>query len=343
MRLLTLLAGAVAWRHAGRAGRPLGRFDAVALWLLVVESTSFAGHAGHGSMPLVATTLDALHLTATATWFGGLVVLAAAVLRPPARAATRVAAPVAVTVGAGGGGPVERHDPHRPDPGDGELSAVLARWSVVATTSVATIALTGAVAAVRDVGSVPALWGTDYGRLVAVKVFSFAVVLLVAAGSHRTVRRWSTAAADAFRLRRLVLTETAVVAVVVGVSAALVTTAPAAETYRPSFETAVTGTASGGGRIALDVLVRPTTPGFEGLTVHASDPSGRAVPVEVATVSLLNRGTGIGPIEFPAPVTPGQGVEDTLVSVPGPGRWEVSMRLRVGGEWYSATTSYDVG
>ena len=168
-------------------------------------------------------------------------------------------------------------------------------------------------------GSVGALWTTGYGRLVAVKVLSFAVVLLVAAGSHRAVRRWSAAPGAAPRLRRLVLTETAVVAVIIGVTAALVTSEPAVETYRPSFGTTVTATAPAGGRIVLDVLIRPTTPGFEGLTVHASDPSGREVPVEAAAMSFVNRGTGIGPIEFPAPVTPGQGVEDTLVSVPGPG------------------------
>ncbi len=343
VRVLALLGGALAWRRAARARRPLGRFDAVALWLLVVEAFSFAGHAGHGSLPLVATTLDAVHLTATATWFGGLVLLAAALLRPPVRVAAPVAAPVAVSVGVSGAAPSGLRDLEISAPPQGDLAAVLSRWSTVATASVATIALTGAAAAVRDVGSVGALWTTAYGRLVVAKVIAFAVVLLVSAVSHRTVRRWAAVPAAAARLRRLVVTETAVVTVIVGVTAALVSTAPAVDTYRPTFTTTVTGTGATGGRVVLDVLIRPTTPGFEGLTVHASGPTGDPVAVEAASMSFVNRGTGIGPIEFPAPVTPGQGVEDTLISVPGPGRWDVSMRLLVGGDWYSATTSYVVG
>ena len=335
LRVLVLLMGALAWRRAARAGRPMGRLDAVALWLLLVESFSFAGHAGHSSSPLLTTSVDALHLTAAGTWFGGLVVLSAVLQRQPAR--------VAVAVGSTVGAPARPREPenaHRPED---HLAGVLPRWSTLATASVATIAATGVFAATRDVGSWGALWATTYGRLVVVKVLLFAVVLLVAAISHRTVRRWAPTATASSRLRRLVVTEAVLVSVIVGATAALVATAPAVDTYRPTFTTTLTGTEPTGGSVVLHVLIRPTTPGFEGLTVHASATSGEEVPIVEATMSFINRETGIGPIEFPATVTPGKGVEDTLISVPGPGRWDVSMQLLIGTQWYSARTSYDVG
>ncbi len=307
----------------------------VGLWLFTVETFSFAGHAGHGTSPLLASTVDLLHISGAGTWVGGLVVIAAGVLDRPAQ----VPELVPVTVRA----PPERAPEH---PVPDETGEVLARWSRLATASVALVAATGAVSALRNVGSWGALGGTAYGRLVLAKVALFAAVLLVASVSHRLVRRWAGAPAGsspAARLRRLVLTETAVAVAILGVTAALVATPPGADTYLPSFTTTLTGQAPTGERVVLDVLVRPTRPGFEGLTIHASTPAGAAVPITTANMTFTNRDTGIGPMDFPATTTAGRGVEDTIISVPGPGRWSVSMQLLIDHRWYAASTSYEVG
>lgn len=334
LRVAVLVAGAVIWRRAGRSRRLPGRLEVAGLWLLTVETFSFAGHAGHGAVPLLASTVDVLHLSGAGAWVGGLVVLAVGVLPVPAQASARVP----VTSGA----PATVSEREVPQ----EIGPVLVRWSRLATVSVALVAATGAFSALRDVGSWGALGGTTYGRLVLAKAALFAVVLLVASFSHRLVRRWAGAAPGtllATRLRRLVLTESTIALAILGVTAALVSTAPAAGTYLPSFTTTVTGHAATGEQVVVNLLIRPTRPGFEGLTIHASTQAGQAVPITTANMTFLNRGTGIGPMDFPAPTTPGGGVEDTIISVPGPGQWEVSMRLRIDQRWYAASTDYEVG
>ncbi len=334
LRVAVLVVGAVIWRRAGRSKRLPGRLEVAGLWLLTVETFSFAGHAGHGTVPLLASTVDVLHLTGAAAWVGGLVVLAVGYPRQPAQAQVGVPVPV--------GAPATVGERDVPD----EIGPDLVRWSRLATVSVALVAATGAVSALRDVGSWGALGGTTYGRLVLAKVVLFAVVLLVASFSHRLVRCWARAplgTPPATRLRRLVLTESTIALAILGVTAALVSTAPGADTYLPSFTTTVTGDAPAGEQVFLDVLIRPTRPGFEGLTIHASTRTGHAVPITTANMTFTNRATGIGPIDFPATTTPGGGVEDTLISVPGPGLWEVSMRLLIDQQWYAVSTSYDVG
>ncbi|MGV8964913.1 MAG: copper resistance protein CopC [Cellulomonas sp.] len=304
LRVVVLMVGALIWWRARRAGRLPRLLEMVGLALLTVET------------------------------LGGLVVVATGVLRRP----VRVPEPVLVT----GGVPAGAFESPVPD----ETGPVLTRWSRLATASVALVAATGAVSAVRDVGAWGALASTTYGRLVLGKVTLFAAIVLVASVSHRLVRRWADAppgSAQSARLRRLVLVETAIALTIHGLTATLVATPPGAETYLPSFTTTLIGQAPTGERVTLDVLVRPTRPGFEGLTIHASSQPGAAVPITVANMTFTNRGTGIGPMDFPATTTTGQGVEDTIISVPGPGRWDVSMRILVDGRWYSASTSYEVG
>ncbi len=338
LRVGALLVGAAIWRHAGRSGRLPRWLDLVGVWLFTVETFSFAGHAGHGTSPVLASTVDLLHLSGAGVWVGGVVVIASALLRRPVRVDERVP----VTAGA----PAELAE-HRvaERPVADATGPVLMRWSRLATGSVALVAVTGGLSAGRDVGSWGALVATTYGRLVLTKVALFVVVLLVASFSHRLVRRWAGAhgSARAAALRRLVLTESAVAVGILAVTAALVSTTPGVETYLPSFTTTLTGQAPSGARVVLDVLVRPTRPGFEGLTIHAASESGAAVPITTANLRFVNRENGIGPIDFPATTTAGRGVEDTIISVPGPGRWDVSMRLLIDERWYSASSSYDVG
>lgn len=334
LRVAVLVVGAQIWRRAGRSGRLPRRLDMVGPWLFIVETFSFAGHAGHGTWPLLASTVDLLHISGAGAWVGGLVVIAGGVLRQPAQVQERVS----VTSGA----PARISELPPPD----ETGPVLARWSRLATASIALVAATGAVSALRDVGSWGALGGTAYGRLVVAKVALFAIVLLVASFSHRLVRRWAGAPAGtprATRLRRLVFIELTIAVAILGVTAALVSTAPGADTYLPSFTTTLTGHGPTGERVVLDVLIRPTRPGFEGLTIHASTQSGQAVPITMANMTFTNRGAGIGPMDFPATTTAGRGVEDVLISVPGPGSWDVSMKLLIDQQWYSASTSYEVG
>lgn len=308
LRLVVLVAALVWWRHRDRAGELPSRFDLVGLWLVIAVTHAVAGHPGHSTIPLVTSLVDVLHLAAVGTWVGGLVVLGAAYLR-------------------GDGADLAEPD-------------VLRRWSRVAAGAVATIALSGAVSALVGLGSWGALVGTAYGRLVLGKVAGLVVVLGVATFSRRLVGR-VVPGATARGLRRLVAGEALGAVAILGLSAALVSTAPGRETFVPSWSTTVN--ARGGALdLRLRVTVRPPTPGFEGLTVEATRADGRPAAIEAARVRFINVAQHIGPMEYPVAATGGR-VDDVLVSVPGAGRWDVDLSLEVDGTWVSGTFSYDVG
>jgi putative copper resistance protein D len=163
------------------------------------------GHAGAAEAGLAAVAVDALHLLATALWAGALAPLAlclAAVRALPAPAARSAAA------------------------------ALAARFSRLGVAAVATLAVTGLFSAWQQVGGVPGLVGTAYGRWLGLKLLIFVVLLGVAASNLLVWRRRlaespSRAQAAAVRLRRNVTIETALVAGILGVVAVLSLTTPA--------------------------------------------------------------------------------------------------------------------
>ena len=307
VRLTVLVLAALWWRHRDRSGQLPSRFDVVGLWLLVAVTQAVGGHPGHTTSPLLTSLVDVVHLSAVSAWIGGLVLLVVAVLH---------------------------RDGH-------EAPATLLRgWSRVAAGAVGLLVLSGATSALVGVGTWPALVGTTYGRLVLGKVAVLLLVVAVAAFSRRLVAR--VVSPDTVRtLRRLVAAETSGAVVVLGLTAALVSTAPGRETFVPSMSTTL---AAGAGPTAvrLHVTVRPTTPGFEGLTVEATSGGGSPVPIDAARIRLVNPGHGIGPMEYPVATSAGA-VRDVLISVPAPGRWDVGLTLRLSGNWVTAGFSYAVG
>ena len=149
VRLVLALATAVA----------LG-FDRVSLarWLALVTALMFAagiawtGHSGSGfgvsgNLQLMA---DALHLVAASAWIGGLVPLA--LLLSVARKET-----------------------------DAWIASdVTRRFSTLGIVSVATLIASGAVNAWFLVGSTKALTGTEYGRVLMLKLVLFVVMVAIA-------------------------------------------------------------------------------------------------------------------------------------------------------------------
>ena len=171
----------------------------------VAVTYSLQGHANASSDRLLRLAGDSLHLAAMTCWMGGLVVLASCVLRSP----------VAPTV----------------------LARVLPRWSRVAMTAVAVLAVTGTYQSVREVGSLSALTSSSYGQTLLVKLGLFAVLIALGyagrnwVGRHRNTHLVHDAEepnspAAVGRLRRTVLAETAFGAAVLAVTAVLVATTP---------------------------------------------------------------------------------------------------------------------
>jgi putative copper resistance protein D len=162
--------------------RPRMRAAAVGVSAGLVGTLAWAGHAGAGSgiEGAVHLTADVLHLVAAAAWFGALLPLALllhATRRDPAENSVAIA------------------------------RAAVLRFSPLGVASVGTLVATGAVNTWVLAGSVPALVGTDYGRLLVMKVALFLVMLLLGACN----RLWFTpraihaqnAAAAAAALRQI--------------------------------------------------------------------------------------------------------------------------------------------
>lgn len=136
---------------------------ATAAALGLVASLAWMGHAGAtaGQAGDLHVAADALHLCAAAAWIGGL--LALLLFFATAR---RIRGPGWTTL----------------------VPKATKRFSMLGIASVATLSATGVVNAWVLVGSFHALFGTEYGRLLLLKLAFFATMLALAA----TNRFWLT-------------------------------------------------------------------------------------------------------------------------------------------------------
>lgn len=135
------------------------RLQALALAAASLVLGAMAGHAAAVEGNALAMTLDGLHLVASGVWAGGLVPLALCLTwarRLPSAAAAATAAE---------------------------------RFSRMGLGAVTILAGTGVYAAWQQVGGVPALLGTTYGRWLLVKLALFAALLPLAARNLLVWRR----------------------------------------------------------------------------------------------------------------------------------------------------------
>jgi hypothetical protein len=113
------------------------------------------------------------------------------------------------------------------------LSDYVPQFSAMATVSMLVAVVTGTAQSWRQLGSLDALTTTTYGRILLAKLVAFGMLMLIAAGSHELTRRAAldpsrlprrrgpgaalaeSQAARAGLLRRLVLSEVVVAAIVI--------------------------------------------------------------------------------------------------------------------------------
>jgi copper transport protein len=145
------------------------RTTAVVAWGLLTAALAatwgVADHAGTGFQVALAVPADIVHLSAMATWLGGLAMLVTIVLRQ-----SRPRPPGALR------GAVKRGD--RLATADAAQAVI--RFSLLALGCVAAIVVTGTYMAWRNVGTLGALAGTTYGRLLLAKIAG--LCLLIALG-----------------------------------------------------------------------------------------------------------------------------------------------------------------
>ncbi|GAA2391962.1 copper resistance protein CopC [Streptomyces coeruleofuscus] len=345
--------------HEEPVMRAVGATLAVALAL----TWAAAEHASAGIQVPVAMTSSVLHLVATGVWLGGLVALLLTLRRASVDA----------------------------------LTEVVPRFSRIAFASVTVLAVTGLYQSWRGLGSLSALTGTSYGRLLLAKLAGVAVLLLVAGYSRRWTARIAAPAAPARaavparvpqpvgasaegreaaaesgtrepetsgepespdgpakpgtgsgdpgirrRLRRSVLVEVGVAAVVLMITTVLTGTLPSraqaeaaqqapAGALPPTTEITVpfdTGTGSVTGRGRVQVTLDPARVGDNGVQaiVFGSDTYLVVVPEVRITFTLPSR--KVGPID--AGLTDRGGYWSTnSVNLPLAGNWTMKTTVRV--------------
>ncbi len=280
----------------------------------LVGSLAWAGHAigGQGVEGFVHPAADVLHLIAAAAWAGALVPLAVLLTMTGPHAAGLAAARTATQ-----------------------------RFSTLGIVSVAALLLTGTVNAWYLVGSVSALTGTDYGRLLLVKLALFAGMVGIAAfnWSRLTPRLLQNADATGAQrarrqLRRNAAIEAAMGALVICIVATLGILPPASHVHEHGRPGAIPADASfqhihteNG---MADVTVEPGHVGVAGVTIHLWDAEENALDAQQLTLTLAPPTAGGNPITRPAVQN-----SDGLWHVDGielsqPGNWMVTIDAVLG-------------
>lgn len=273
---LAAIAVLAARRQPTEPTRPTA-IGFVVVGVAVLATSALAGHASTGRWVAVAVPVDTVHLTAVAMWLGGLTLLAAAVL-----------------IGD------NNHDVE-----GRSIDAVVPRFSRVAFGAVIIIVATGVFQSVRQVGSVDALTGTIYGRLLAAKIVVFAVMVALAAASRAWVRRRYTSGrtselavvsgSSVISLRKSVAGETATAVIVLALTALLVNAIPG----RTALALPVSTEIEASDELLIDVTIDPAKAGPLELHFYTLSPAGLPLDVEEVTAVLELPDRDIGPLKAP--------------------------------------------
>ncbi len=308
----TAAAPATAPSHPATAPEPAAVANGGVLMLGLLLTWPAVGHPAAGMQSSLAMAFDATHLGAMSVWIGGLVVLVAA-LMPLRRTA--------------------------------ELARALPTFSRLAFSSIAVLIVTGTYQSWREVGTLAALPGTGYGRLLLAKLAGVVAVLALGNLARVFVRRHyvpglvapDPSGSSFAGLRRGLMVELGVGGAVLAVTAVLVASAPARDTYHPPAGAALA--LPSGGRVVMGIT--PARMGQNDIDLRLTDRGGRALDAaEVRGVLALpaRRVTGlpvrlrrVGPGHYTAPAT----------DIPFPGRWQLAVTVRIG-DFDESTTTTDV-
>jgi copper transport protein len=267
--------------------------------LLAAAAPALAGHAATQTPVWLLLPLNVVHVIAMSCWVGGLLALLFVV-----PAATRG---------------LEGPDRTR------LLAAILRPFSTLATLSVGAILVTGIIQSIAEVGSLPALVSSAYGRAVAVKFLL--LLVLIGVGAHqrrRTLPGLEARVAEGpppgrqeRALHRSVQLELGLIGVILLVAGALASYAPPAAEGGPEAVTSRLGPAM------VNLTVEPATVGQNELQIYLSDAES-GDPFDSFTDIAVSL----------SPPAPDQKSVQAEVREAGPGHYVVpAVRLPVKGEW----------
>jgi copper transport protein len=275
----------------------------------LVLCPTLSGHGSSQSPVALNFTVNAFHVGAMAVWLGG---LAALLLALPA--ATRSATT-----------PADR----------GRLLAgPLARFSTLALAMVALIMATGLIQAYVYVRHFGDLLTTDYGRAVLAKFLLLLCVMGVAAYNRRSslprleaiAERGESPGTPGVLLRRALRAEVALLALVIGVTAALASYAPPVSAQAGPFSVTTEV-----GPTTLEMDVDPARVGANTMHVYFFDAKTGAPYKQgkelTATATLPDEEIGPLPLEVQS-AGPGHYIVPSAL-LNAPGDWEIDLTLRV--------------
>jgi copper transport protein len=341
-----------AWRRGAPPSVPRTAVAGV-LALGLVVSTAAVGHPVAGPWPVLAVAVASVHAAGMAVWLGGLAALLAVLLRPGVQASdlaevltpwSRIAfAAVAALVVTGTVQAV------REVASPTALFATTYGWVLVAKLVL--------VAALLAAAGVSRVWVQQRlgvrpsrpdgrrtltahafaagGRAAAVDPVDGAD--LESAAGLRGRLQSEAAVEHVPALRRSVLVEFAVAAVVLALSAVLVGTPPARSAVAQPVDVLLPLQASSGPSGSVQLSVDPARPGANTLHVYLFDDGGRPTQPAGITVSLIEPSQDIGPLDVKlAAAGPGHYVGDGM-TIPGAGTWTLSVSVRL--DEFTATTA----
>jgi copper transport protein len=269
------------------------------LALLLLPTISAAGHARtSGTWALV---FDVTHIAAASTWVGGLGFTILALML-----AGEDRWPLA--------------------------SRAVPRFSILAVVSVATLIVAGSLRGYQEVRAFHGLWDTTYGQLLLVKIALVLPLLALGAYNNRyavpRLKKQIASVVEQRRFLRAAGTELAIMAVIVGVTAVLVTEPPAkASVAVPKYATDTVPL----GPLELNYIVEPAKTGPNTIHLYFFKPkSGFPASVDDAKLSATLPSQNLGPLRIPLTrIVPSHYTTSAGV-FPQPGDWQVTVEVRRG-------------
>jgi len=290
-----------------------------ALWVglggaaAALVSVLFVGHTQTFGPPWLVMGADLVHAATAAVWLGGLIGLIVHLTR-----ARRL-----------------NGDP-------AEAAVVLGRFSTLAGGLLVLLGITGIILGVVIVGSIPALVGSVYGRLLLAKLVMVAAIAGIAAwnryGLLPRLTRGGRRGQSWRRMVSAVRLEVVGVVLVVGLASALTMQNPGATDAAPVSTLAASEVISEAGTPVLadlgsGLLTGRFSPGKAGvnvITFALTDAGGAPiVPIALPTVSVSEPNLSLGPLV--AVVEPGDkaGSYRAVLTLPAAGQWKITAAVRV--------------
>ncbi|SFT97096.1 copper transport protein [Geodermatophilus amargosae] len=338
------------WRRAA----PPQSQEAAGLAVLgggVVLTTAAVGHPVAGSLPVFATAVTAVHVAAMVLWLGGLAALLAGLVRPGVEAGELAAAlPRWSRVASGAVAALVVTGVVQSVREVGSPAALVSTtygWVLLAKLALVLLLLAAAgvsrVWVQQHLGVTRARPGGR--RRVTAHAFAAAAAgpsgaeegPVVEAARARAAVQARGAVEDVAPLRRSVLVEAAVAAVVLVLSAVLVGTPPARATIAEPVDVTLPLESAAGESGSVQLSIDPARAGANTLHLYLFDDDGQLAQPADLRVTLTEPEQEIGPLDVDLePAGPGHWVADGM-SIPGAGTWTAAVTVRL--DEFTATTA----